>query len=71
MNIYSLLYKDGDVLRTEHCQDLLVAAVLDAQLDDQITLDETNLELHLMDAVAIKRAGDENLVIWEASYEYH
>lgn len=74
MNI-KLLYKDGDVLRVEHCQDLLVAAVLDSQLKGDInvntTVDDTEMLLHIMDAIAIKRAGDENLVVWEPSYEYH
>lgn len=70
MSIYSF-YKDGDVLRTEHCQDLLVAAVLDEQLDDQIPLDIIDLQLYLMDAVAIKHTGDENMVVWEPSYECH
>ena len=71
MSILSELYKDGDVLNVEHCQDLLVAAVLDAQLDNEITVDETQLLLNIMDSVAIKRAGDEHLVVWEPSYEYH
>ena len=28
------------------------------------------MELHLMDAVAIKQAGGEHLVLWEAAGEY-
>ena len=71
MSILSELYKDGDVLNLEHCQDLLIAAVLDAQLDNEITVDETQLLLNIMDSVAIKSAGDEHLVMWEPSYEYH
>lgn len=51
--------------------DLYLQATIDGQIDEVPADLMLPLELHLMDAIAIKTAGNEQLVHWEASEELH
>lgn len=51
--------------------DLYLQAAVAGQIDEVPHDMVLPLELHLMDCVAVKTAGDENLVHWEASEVLH
>ena len=53
--------------------DLLIAGVVDGNIGvEHLTEDQLlELELALMDTIAVKRAGGESLVHWEISGCYH
>jgi hypothetical protein len=51
--------------------DLYLQAAIEGQIDE-VPMDMVlPLELHLMDCVAVKTAGDEHLVHWQASEVLH
>jgi hypothetical protein len=51
-------------------QDLNLARLIFDDITDFTDEEILEMELHLMDAVAIKRAGGEHLVCWEAAGSY-
>lgn len=51
--------------------DLYLQAAIDGQIEHIPADIMFKMELHLMDCVAIKIAGDESLVHWEASEVLH
>ena len=51
--------------------DLYLQAAIEGQIEDVPADVMFKMELHLMDCVAVKTAGDENLVHWQASEEFH
>ena len=50
--------------------DLNLARLIQDDIRDFTPEEVLEMELHLMDAIAIKQAGGEHLVCWEASGEY-
>ena len=50
--------------------ELNLAALIQDQITDFTAEEVLEMELHLMDAIAIKRAGGDHLVHWEAAGEY-
>lgn len=51
--------------------DLYLQAAIEGQIQEVPHDMVLPLELHLMDCVAVKQAGDEHLVHWQASEELH
>jgi hypothetical protein len=51
--------------------DLYLQAAVAGQIDEVPHDMVLPLELHLMECVAVKTAGNEHLVHWQASEEYH
>ena len=51
--------------------DLYLQAAIAGQIEDVPADVMFEMELHLMDCVAVKTAGEENLVHWQASEELH
>ena len=51
--------------------ELNLAALIQDQITDFTEEEVLDMELHLMDAIAIKRAGGEHLVHWHAAGEYN
>ena len=51
--------------------DLYLQAAVAGQIQEVPNEMVLPLELHLMDCIAVKTAGDEHLVVWEASEELH
>ena len=64
---------DDGLLEAAESGDLILAAILngDFGIMSESELDTLYAELHLMDAIAIKRAGGEHLVHWEVSGDYN
>jgi hypothetical protein len=50
--------------------DLNLAQLIFDDIRDFTPEEILEMELHLMDAVAIKQAGGEHLVLWEAAGDY-
>lgn len=55
-------YLDSEILNEEDAAELLLAAILDGQLN--VLDDHIMVELELMDAIAVRQAGSEFLVHW-------
>ena len=51
--------------------DLYLQAAIEGQIEELPTDVMFEMELHLMDCVAVKTAGNEHLVHWEASEVIH
>ena len=51
--------------------DLYVNAAIAGQIDGVPEDMILPMELHLMECIAVKTAGNEHLVVWEASEELH
>ena len=55
---------------TQDTIDLYLQAAVEGQIDD-VPLDMVvPLELHLMDCIAIRQAGGEHMVHWDAAGDY-
>ena len=51
--------------------DLYLQAAVEGQIQEVPEEMVLPMELELMDCIAVKTAGDEHLVVWEASEEMH
>lgn len=60
-----------EIERMYETMDLYLQAAIDGQIEHIPANVMFEMELHLMDCVAVKTAGDEHLVHWQASEVLH